>query len=139
MFNLNLPFIRHISTSPQTPWWITISSNQLYVGTLEGITLVYQNEILIQKFDGCNGNMTLLSSNGYMATSCEDSNKLYLFSPDGSFTNKSITTYPEDWSYYIGFDSKGRFILISAYRTRVYNLTFKLIYFLMMMKITWNS
>ena len=76
--------------------------------------LVYEIEKILNQFDG---NRELLRSiffdqNGYLATTCSNpTNKLYLFSPDGSFTGKSLTTpqYPR----YIGFDSKGRFILIS--------------------------
>ena len=79
----------------------------------------------MKQFNGCNGNSVLLESilfdpNGYMATACNDpTNKLYLFSPSGSYTGKSITT-----TYaprYIGFDSKGRFILISWYQINIYN------------------
>ena len=98
LFNLDLTLIRRFSTSPHDPWSITISLNQLYVGTAHtGIILVYQNEILINQFNGCNGNSVTLSSilfdpNGYMATTCWDpTNKLYLFSPNGSFT-RQITT-----------------------------------------------
>ena len=124
VFNLDLTFIRQVSTSYE-PWSITITSNQLYVGTNGGIVLVYQNESLIKQFNGCNGNVDWITSllfdpSGYMATSCGYStNKLYLFSPDGSFTNKSITT-PDDPRYF-GFDSKGRFIQISSKQISIYN------------------
>ena len=125
VFNLNLTLIRRFSTSPHYPSSITISSNKLYVGTSGGMILVYQNEILINQFNGCNGNSVWITSiffdpNGYMATTCANpTNKLYLFSPNGSFTGKSITTprYPQ----YIGFDSKGRFILISWNQISIYN------------------
>ena len=49
--NLILTLIRRISTSPHTPWAISISSNQLYVGTNEEIVLVYKNEMLINEFN----------------------------------------------------------------------------------------
>ena len=128
VFNLDLTLIRSISTSPHYTHTITFSSNQLYVGTYEGIILVYiffyQNEILIrQQFNGCDGNSGLIPSilfdpNGYMATSCYESNKLYLFSPNGSFTGKSITTPYRPT--HIGFDSKGRFIQISSNQISIY-------------------
>ena len=126
VFNLNLTLIRRISTSPHYPCSITVSSNQLYVGTREGIVLVYQNESLIRQFNGCNGNSNsyitsiLFDQNGNMATTCSDpTNKLYLFSPDGSFTYKSIST--PSGPNYIGFDSKGRFIQISQNQITIYN------------------
>ena len=125
VFNLDLILIRSFSTSPHYPWSIIESSNRLYVRTYGGIILVFQNEILINQFNGCNGNSDMLISilfdqNDYMATTCSDpTNKLYLFSPNGSFTGKSITTpfSPR----YISFDSKGRLIEISDGTIRIYN------------------
>ena len=120
VFNLDLTLQRHLSTSPHSPYSITFSSNQLYVGTYGGIILVYQNEILINQFDGCSGNSGWLRSilfdlNGNMATSCYRANKLYLFAPDGSVTGKSYVKVN------IGYDSKGRFIQISKKQIRIYN------------------
>ena len=126
VFNLDLTLIRRFSTSPHKPFPIQfpISSNQFYVGTDTGIVLVYQNEKIINQFNGCYGNSVWLLSisldpNGYMATSCWDLNKLYLFSQNGSFTGKSITTPYRP--LYIGFDSKGRFIQISENQINIYN------------------
>ena len=124
VLDLDLTLIRRFSTEPQWPWSITFSSNKLYVGSMGGIILVYQNESLINQFDGCNGNDVTVTSilfdpNGYMATSCDNpADNLFLFSTNGLF-DKSITTpqYPE----YIGFDSKGGFILISGYQINIYN------------------
>ena len=125
VFNLDLTLIRRFSTSPHRPWSITESSNQLYVGTYDsGVILVYRNETIINQFNGCDGNSVTLTSilldpNDYMATSCSHpTNKLHIFSPNGSFTGKSLTT-PAGPSY-IGFDSKGRFIQISAREIRIY-------------------
>ena len=118
VFNFNLKLIRLISTEPHMPSSIAISSNKLYVGTSEGIILIYQNEEIINQFNGCDGKYgsitsILFDSNGYMATSCGyPTLKLYLFSPNGSYTGKSITT--PDCPQYIGFDSKGQFIQISG-------------------------
>ena len=129
VFNMDLTLIRRISTLPHIPFSITVSSNQLYVGTeWNGIIFVYKNESLVNQFNGCGGNSggvssILFDANGYMATSCVPSNILYLFSPDGSFTGKIITTpqYDLNMNRYIGFDSKGRFILISYLQITIYN------------------
>ena len=99
VLNLDLTLIRRSSTSPHMPFSITISSNKLYVGTYGGMILVYQNESLIYQFNGCNGNSDrvmsiLFDPNGYMATTCwNPTDTLYLFSPDGSFTGKSIKKF----------------------------------------------
>ena len=125
VFSLDLTLNRRFSSLPHEPWSITFSSNQLYVGTRGGMILVYQNEKLINQYKGCDGTNALLTSilfdpNGNMATSCDNpTKKLYLLSQNGSLTGKSITTpiYPR----YIGFDSKGRFILISKNQINIYN------------------
>ena len=124
VFSSELALIRRFSTEPHKPYSITVSSNQLYVGTTGRIIIVYQNEIIINQFNGCDGNSVDLSSilfdlTGYMATSCFSANKLYLFSPNGSFTGKSITTPIRP--HYIGFDSKGRFIQISSQQISIFN------------------
>ena len=124
VFSLDLTLIRRFSTLPHYPISITESSNQLYVGTTGGIILVYQNEKIINQFDGCNRNSAWLNSiyfdqNGYMATLCLNINKLYLYSPNVSFTGKSLAT--PNGPYYMDFDSKGRFIQISANQISVYN------------------
>ena len=127
VLDLNLTFKRNISTEPYKPWSITEYSNQLYVGSIlfdVGIILVIQNDIIVNQFKSCGGNSNWLLSIlfdqfGYMATSCYDpTNKLYLYSPNGTSTGKSITT-PE-YPYYIGFDSKSQFIQISANRITIY-------------------
>ena len=124
VLNLNLTLIRRFVTSPHYPFSITESSNQLFVGTDRGgIILVHHNEKFLNQFSGCNGNSVHLTSiffdpNGYMATTCDNS-KLNLFSPNGSFTGKSLTT-PNN-PRYIGFDSKDRFIQISRNRISIYN------------------
>ena len=65
IFNLDLILIRRFSTSQYWPNSITESSNQLYVGTDGGIILVYQNEILINQFNGCNGRIQGKISKSY--------------------------------------------------------------------------
>ena len=127
VFNMKLTLIRRFSTEPHWPFSITESSNKLYVGTAwSGILLVYKNEKIIKQFNGCNGNnfwveSILFDQNGYMAISCalSQSSKLYLYLPNGSLTGKSIAT--PDYPYYIGFDSKGRFIQISDKKISIYN------------------
>ena len=94
------------------------------MGTNRGIILRYQNESLVYQFNGCDGNSgwlkaILFDPNGFMATTCYSTKKLYLLSHDGSFTGKSITTPSSP--QYIGFDIKGRFIQISWKQISIYN------------------
>ena len=124
VFNLDLTLIRRFSTSPYFPWSIAESSNQLYVGTEGGIIIVYQNEIRVNKFYGCDGSNDYMTSilfdqNGYMAAICDYSHKVYLFTSNVSFTGNRIIT-PNVPSY-IGFDSKGRFILVLVRQIIIYD------------------
>ena len=125
IFDLNLTFLHNISTTPYQPFSITGYNNQLYVGTTNGTVLVIQNEIIVNQFNGCGGNNVWLTSvvfddYGYMATSCRDpSNTLYLLYVNGTSTGKTIAT--RVFPYYIGFDSKGDFIQISAHQITIYS------------------
>ena len=77
--------------------------------------------------------------NGYMATTCDDpTNKLNLFSQNGSFTGKSLSTlqYPR----YIGFDSKSHFIQILQSQISIYNsIKRKLLFYIVEIQLKFNS
>ena len=117
VFDLDPNLDHNFSTSSYSPWSITEYNNQMYVGTTNGTILVIVNEVIINTFNGCNGNSVQLSYNfdqcGLMATSCENS-QLYLYDPNVTYLSKNKATpiYPN----YIGYDSKGRFVQISAYQ-----------------------
>ena len=118
--------IRHFTKEPHKPLSITESSNQLYVGTYGGIIFVYQNEIIINQFNGSDGDenyltLIIFDQHGYMATSDASypTSSLNLYSHNCPFTGKSITTH--SIPRFIGFDSKGRFIQISDNQISIYN------------------
>ena len=121
---MNLSLSHNISTSACNPFSITKYNNQLYVGdNSKGAIIVIENEVIIRQFNGCNGNLgrlayILFDDCGMMVTTC-NTNQLYLYYPNGTFTGKSFTT-PTD-PRYIGYDSKGRFVLISWYEISIYN------------------
>ena len=125
VLNLNLTFSHSFSISTYSPWSINGYNNKMYVGTGTGIVLVVQNEIIVNQFNGCGGNIVLLYSilfdeYGYLATSCDNPvNKLFLFFQNGTYTGKTINTLIRPW--YIGFDSKGHFILILLNQIKIYN------------------
>ena len=96
----------------------------MFVGTTDGTLLIILNELIINQFNGCYGDSVTLNSilfdqYGYMATSCNNPiNKLYLYTPDGKYIGSSLTTpiAPR----YIGFDSRGRFVLILTNQIIIY-------------------
>ena len=125
VFNINLIFSNKISTSPYQPWSITGNNNQMYVGTKNGTILVIQNEVILNRFNGCDGNIIwttsiLFDENDYFATSCFNTiNTLYLILANETYIGKKITTQMS--TYYIGFDSKGHFMQISSNQITIYN------------------
>jgi DNA-binding beta-propeller fold protein YncE len=124
VFNLNLSFSHNISTSTYKPFSISGYNNQMFVGDFSnGKILVIENERIVNEFNGCNGNLFMLShilfdDCGLMATSCNN-NQLYLYYPNGTYIGKSLNTPPNP--RYIGFDSKGRFIQISWEKISIYS------------------
>jgi hypothetical protein len=125
VFDLNLTYSHNISVSPYKPYSISEYNNKMFVGTTNGIVILIQNELIINQFNGCNGSSVSLTSilfdqYGYMATICSDpTNKLYLYNSNGTYTGTSLST-PSN-TRYIGFDAKGRFVVISRYQISVYN------------------
>ncbi len=86
-------------------------NNLSYVGdNLQGTILVIENEVIINKFNGCNQNgfqlnFILFDYYVLMAISCNNS-KLYLYCSNGTFLGKNITTPATP--RYTGYDSSRR-------------------------------
>ena len=115
----------HIISVPYKPFSISEYKNIMYVGTTNGIVILIQNELIINQFNGCNGTsvtLTYILFDQYdcMATICSDpTNKLYLYNTDGTYTGTNLSTPSKP--RYIGFDTKGRFVLISTNQIIIYN------------------
>ncbi len=123
VFDLNLAYNHKISISPYIPWTISEYNNKMFVGTSNGTILVIENDRIINQFNGCNAASNQLTSilfdqYGYMATICSFP-QLYLYNSNGTYTGTSLST-PSN-TRYIGFDAKGRFVVISRYQISVYN------------------
>ena len=108
-FDVDLTLTDSFPTAPYTPWSLNEYKNQLYVGTRNGTIIVILNKQIINKFDGCNGQITNLCSILFdqfdnMATGCYYDGQLYLYNSTGSYLNKTITEV--DAPEYMGFASK---------------------------------
>ncbi len=125
VFDINLLFNHSISVAPHKPYSITEYNNNMYIGTENSTIVIIQNEVITNQFNGCNGafvelNSILFDKYGYMATICSyPTNILYLFNIDGTYTGTSLPTPVKP--RYIGFDSTGRFVLISKSQVIIYN------------------
>ena len=109
VFDVDLTLTDSFPTAPYTPWSLNEYKNQLYVGTRNGTIIVILNKQIINKFDGCNGQITTLCSILFdqfdnMATGCYYDGQLYLYNRTGSYLNKTITVV--DAPEYMGFASK---------------------------------
>ena len=78
------------------------------------------NKQIIKTFNGCGNDLWVMSiifdQSGYMAAACP--NGLYLFNKNSNYTGKNMSTpfLPKS----IGFDSKGRFIVVLSYQISIY-------------------
>ena len=124
VFNLNLALNDSFTILPNLPYSITGYNNQLFVGTYGGSIFVIVNKLVVNSFNSCNGNSALVSSflfdqYGSIAALCYASiNYLYLYLSNGTYANKNLLT--PTGGEYIGFDSKGRFLVISDYQINIY-------------------
>ena len=125
VFDLNLNLIDTISTLTYQPRSISSLNSKLYVGCDTGIILVIENKQITSSIKICygvNSNSDMVSTilfdqSGYMAAGCYISDQIYLYN-NFSFTGKSI--YLQNYLQNMGFDSKGRFIVISSSYILIY-------------------
>ncbi len=121
VFDLNLTLNHTISVSPNNPRSFGEYNHELYASTNQFLVLVIVNKIVIRSFTGCSSgpSYSLVADNyGFIAIACFSNNLVNLYYYNGTSTGKSLTTpaYPT----YVGFDSKGRFVLLSQYQIRIY-------------------
>jgi len=120
-FDLNLNLNYTVSVSPKNPRSLAKYNNEIFVGTTSGSVLVVANKIVIRSFTACSSgsiSSIVFDKNGLMAISCESINLVNLYSYNGTFTGKSLTI-PANPTY-LGFDSKGHFVVISKTQISVY-------------------
>ncbi len=116
IFDLNPSLNQTISVSSYTPRSISEFNNQLYVGTSNGTILVIVNKAVSRLFNGCGGSYVYITSllfdqNGILSTLCNGHNVFSYYS-NGTLLRTGFVTASNP--QYMGLDSKGRFIVISA-------------------------
>jgi hypothetical protein len=121
VFDLNLTLNHTTSVSPNNPRSFGEFNNELYVGTSQSIVLVIVNKIVIRNFKGCSSGplYSLVADNyGFIAIACFSNNLVNLYYYNGTSTGYNLTTPTKP--AYVGFDSKGRFILLTLNQIRIY-------------------
>ena len=79
------------------------------------------NKAIIRNFTGCASSVTVISivfdDLGYLAISCETQNSVKLYYSNGTSAGKSLSTATNP--AYGGFDSKGRFVVLSQLKISI--------------------
>ncbi len=129
VFDSNLILKDSILTKTYYPYSITKNNKQLYIGASlenlnDGIILVIENKMIVNTIKVCKGNdyititSILIDHFGLMATTCWIK-QIYLHDKIGSYAgNNSLSTL--NYQYYIGFDSKGRFVVLTEGQISLY-------------------
>jgi len=114
VFNMNLSLEYTVNVSTYYPYSFSEYNNELYIGTTSNIVLVVVNKLIIRNFTACSGQVLnyIFSNNfDFVAISCETISKINFYYSNGTYTGKSLTTFQHPM--YVGFDSKGRLVIIS--------------------------
>jgi hypothetical protein len=122
LFDRNLNFISSISLTNQ-PWGLTEKNGKLYVGLLGGNITVIENNIVVKTFPTlCTASVVaiIIDTNEFMGVLCNSSPAMfYLYSTNGSYTGKSITTALAP--RYVNYDLDGKLIIAGYYSIKLYN------------------
>jgi hypothetical protein len=120
LFNRNLSFISSISLTNQS-YALTEKNGKLYVGLYGGVVSVLENNLVVKSITTlCNGWITsiVIDANELMGVLCYSNNMLYLYTTNGSYTGKSMTT-PSN-PRFMNYDLNGHFIIAGESQIKIY-------------------
>jgi hypothetical protein len=120
LFYRNLSFISSISLTHKS-WALTEKNGKLYVGLDDGSISVVENNLVVENITTlCTGWITsiLIDANDLMAVLCHSNSTLYLYSTNGSYTGKSMTTSLSP--RFISYDFNGYFIIAGESQINLY-------------------
>jgi hypothetical protein len=120
LFYCNLSFIGSISLTNK-PYAITEKNGKIYVGLNGGSISVVENNLVVENITTlCTGWITsiLIDANDLIAVLCHSNSTLYLYSTNGSYTCKSMTTPSSP--RFMSYDLNGYFIIAGQYQLNLY-------------------
>jgi hypothetical protein len=120
LFYRNLSFINSISLINQA-YALTEENGKLYVGLNGGVISVLENNLVVKTIKTlCTGFISsiVFDTNELMAVLCNYDSMLYLYSTNGSYTGKNMTT--PLWSGFMNYDLNGNFIIAGKYQINLY-------------------
>jgi hypothetical protein len=119
LFYRNLSLISSLYFT-NSPWALTEKNGKLYVGLYGGVISVLENNFVVKNITTlCTRTITsiVIDANELMAVLCSN-NMLYLYTTNGSFTGKNMTTstYPR----FMNYDLNGQFIIAGQSQINLY-------------------
>ncbi len=120
LFYRNFSFIGSISLTNQ-PWALTEKKGKFYVGISDGSIAVIENNLVVKSITTlCTGFISsiLIDKNELMGVLCFSNSMLYLYTTNGSYTGKNMTT-PSN-ARFINYDLNGHFIITAGFQINVY-------------------
>jgi hypothetical protein len=120
LFYRNLSFIRIINFENQ-PYALTEINGKLHVSLNNGSIRVIENNLVVKNITTlCTGTISsiIIDANDQMAVLCYSNSMLYLYTTNGSYTGKNMTT-PSN-PRFMSFDLNGHFIIAGKSQINLY-------------------
>jgi hypothetical protein len=120
LFYRNLTFISSINFTKQL-YALTEKNGKLYVGLNGGSIPVLENNLVVKTITTLCTNWIIsivIDSNDVMGVLCYDNSMLYLYTTNGSYTGKSMTT--PSLPRFMNYDLNGRFIIAGQNQIKLY-------------------
>jgi hypothetical protein len=120
LFYRNLSFISSISLTNK-PFALTEKNGKIYVGLSGGAISVLEYNLFVKTITTlCTGDITsiVIDANDLLGFSCYSNSMLYLYSTNGSYTCKSMTT-PSN-PIFVKYDLNGHYIIAGDKQINLY-------------------
>ncbi len=120
LFFRNFSFISSINFTNQ-PYAITEKNGKLYVGLSNGVICVIENNLVAKNITTlCTGYISsiLIDANDLMGVICWSNSMLYLYTTNGSYIGKNMTT--PSGPRFMNYDLNGHFIIAGSSQINLY-------------------
>ncbi len=120
LFYRNLSLISSISLT-NSPYALTEKNGKLYVGLYGGVISVVENNLVVKNIPTfCTGwiSSIVIDKNELMGVLCSTNNMLCLYTTNGSYAGKNMTT--PSLPKFSNYDLNGNFIIAGSNKVNIY-------------------